>query len=67
MIRNIEAHNGYTIQKITSPKGAVTCYQTFPSDKIGDSFWRREFRTLTEARNSVGADTKPKRKHYVPK
>jgi hypothetical protein len=50
MLTKVDCKNGHTTFKVTSQKGKLICYRTFPTLKIGSAPDAREFPTLKEAR-----------------
>lgn len=54
MLRTIEHHNGFALQKITTPQGKLINYQLIPESSIGDASKSQQFSTLTAARQAGG-------------
>ena len=57
MLRTIERHNGYVIQKVTKPNGHLLRYQTGLETAIGTHDTFTSHRYLSEARAAIGLST----------
>lgn len=55
MLRTIDKHAGYAIQKVTNLKGETVRYQTVLESSIGDANAVTSYTTLKEAKQAVGA------------
>ncbi len=55
MLRTIEQHNGFVIQKITKADGSLVRYQVCPQAFLGDSRVVQAHATLEAARKAAGA------------
>ena len=55
MLRIIDKHNGFVIQKITKPNGALIAYQTGLETAIGTAGDFKRHTTLETARQAIGA------------
>lgn len=52
MLRVIDRHNGFVIQKVVTPRGKCLGYQTKP-DNAADADLVSRFDTLVQARNAI--------------
>lgn len=53
MLTIVDRHNGVIIHKVTTPRGKFLRYQTMPEGTY-DTSKAGTFKTLTEARESIG-------------
>jgi hypothetical protein len=57
MLRTIDRHAGFAIQKVVNIRGETIRYQTVAESSIGDAKAVQSFSTLKEAKLAIGAPT----------